>query len=316
MVDKKTNIDAILSPNMLPQLAAFVSVVSAGGFTAASRRSGVDKTLLSRRVRALEAALQVQLLHRTTRRLHVTEAGRALFDRVSAPLDDVADGLARANRSDRVAGVVRVATLPALGACLWGPVLDELMQDHPELRVEIRATETMVNLVEQGFDLAIRVGSMPDSSLIARRLCRWRYVLVASPRWVDAHPELEGPGDLLEHWLLYDDVPNASRWRFERGDEGVEVEVQSRLATDNSEILLGAVLAGLGVSAGAPFQVAEYLRRGELVRLLPEWRVVHQHGVFAVTPHRSYTPGRVEVVRDTVARHLARLEAQWRELSE
>jgi DNA-binding transcriptional LysR family regulator len=94
------------------------------------------------------------------------------------------------------------------------------------------------------------------------------------------------------------------------------VEVQSRITTDNSEIQLGAVLAGMGVSATAPFQVTEYLRRGELVRLLPDWRVVHQHGVFAVVPHRSYTPGRVEAVRDAVARHLERLEREWRTITE
>lgn len=309
-------LDAIASPNILPQLAAFVSVVDAGSFTGAARRTGVDKTLLSRRVQSLEAALQVRLLNRTTRRIHVTEAGKALYERVSAPLGEVAEGLARATRSDVVRGLVRVATVPSLGPCLWGPVLQELMADHPELQVEIRGTETMVNLVEQGFDLAVRVGSMPDSSLIARRLCTWRHILVASPKWVEEHPEVVSPADLVEHWVLYDDVPNANRWRFERDDEAVEIRVESRLRTDNSEIQLGAVLAGLGVSATAPINLEGYLARGELVRILPEWRVVHQHGVYSVTPHRNYTPGRVEVVRDTCARHLEGLSARWRVLSD
>lgn len=316
MSSDSSRVGAIASPNLLPQLAAFVAVVEAGSFTGAARRTGVDKTLLSRRVQSLEAALQVRLLNRTTRRIHVTEAGKALFDRVRSPLGEVADGLVRAMRGDQARGLIRVGTVPSLGPSLWGPVLEELMHTHPDLEVEIRATETMVNLVEAGYDLAIRMGSLPDSSHIAKRLATWRHILVASPAWARRHPEVSSPADLVGHWILYDDVPMANQWRFERGEEGIEIRVESRIRTDNSEIQLGAVLAGIGVTATAPAHLEGHLRRGELVRLLPDWRVVHQHGIFAVTPHRDYTPTRVEVVRDTVARHVEGLAERWRELTE
>lgn len=310
------DVEVAASPTLLPQLAAFVAVVSAGSFTAAARRSGIDKTLLSRRVRALEEALQVRLLNRTTRRLHVTQAGQALYDRVSEPLSQVADGLARATRSDMVAGQVRVATFPALGKSLWGPVLNELLASHPHLSIDVRATETLVNLVEQGFDVAIRAGNMPDSSFVARRLVTWRHILVASPAWVAAHPEVHSPIDLVDHWVLYTDVPQANQWRFERGDEGVEIRVRSRLTVDNGDVQLGAVVAGIGVTSTAPFTVEPYLARGELVRLLPTWRVVHCHGIYAVTPHRTHTPARVQVVRDAIAGRLEQLALRWSELTD
>ncbi|TPV93529.1 MAG: LysR family transcriptional regulator [Myxococcales bacterium FL481] len=308
--------DALAFPALLPQLAAFVAVVSAGSFTAAARRAGIDKTLLSRRVRSLEAALQVRLLNRTTRRLHVTQAGQALYERVSQPLSEVADGLARAARDDTVEGQVRVATFPALGQSLWGPALRELLDAHPLLALDVRATETLVNLVEQGFDVGIRAGKLPDSSFVARRLATWRHVLVASPGWADRHPEVRTPADLVSHWVLYTDVPMANQWRFERGDEGLEVRMHSRLTLDNGEVQLGSVLAGIGVTATAPYHVERYLERGDLVRLLPDWRVAHRHGIYAVTPHRTYTPARVQVVCDTVARHLERLSRRWASLSD
>ena len=154
--------EPLSSPALLPLLSAFVAVVDAGGYTAAARRTGLDKTLLSRRVRALEEALERRLLNRTTRQLHVTEAGQALYDRASSPLGDVVDALARVAASDRVRGLVRVATAPSLSAEVFGPVLAGLTKSHPDLQLEVRATETLVNLVEQGFDLAIRMGRMPD----------------------------------------------------------------------------------------------------------------------------------------------------------
>lgn len=308
--------DALASPALLPLVAAFVAVVDAGSYTAAARRTGLDKTLLSRRIRALEEALERRLLNRTTRTIHVTEAGRALYDRATGPLSDVFDAIGHVAASDRIRGKVRVATAPALSEEVWGPVLAELAREHPELEVEVRATETLVNMVEQGFDLAIRMGRLPDSSLVARKLATWRHVLCASPSWVERHPNIRTPADLAEHWVLYTDVPMATSWRFERADEGLLVRVGERYRTDNGQVMVTMLRQGLGVSALSPFQVIAPIERGELVRCLPEWRVDHQHGIYAVVPHAAYTPARIALVRETVARRVSEREAAWRKLTE
>ena len=308
--------ETLSSPGLLPLVAAFVAVVDAGGFTAAARRTGLDKTLISRRVRALEEALERQLVNRTTRQIHITEAGRALYDRVSGPLGDVFGALEHSAKSDRIRGTVRVATAPALAAEIWGPILAKLAQNHPELQVEVRATETLVNLVEQGFDLAVRMGRLPDSTLVARKLASWRHVLCAAPAWIERHPEVRSPADLVDHWVLYTDVPMAASWRFSRGEDGVEIRVAARHRTDNGQMLLAMLRQGMGVSAIAPFQLEKAFAEGELVRCLPAWRVDHDHGLYAVVPHATYTPARVEVVRQSVAERVRSLEARWRELSD
>ncbi|MDH5671050.1 MAG: LysR family transcriptional regulator [Myxococcales bacterium] len=310
------SVDPLASPSHLPLLAAFVAVVDSGSFTAAARRTGVDKALLSRRVRALEQALELRLLNRTTRTIYVTDVGRALYDRSAPPRAEVFSALEQAAASDKIGGTVPVATAPALSEEVWGPVLVELAWKYPQLEVEPRATETLVSLVEQGFDVAIRMGRLPDSSTVARKLACWRHVLCAAPSWVQAHPEVRSPADLVEHWILYTDVPMASSWRFERGDQGLQVKVASRMRTDNGEVMLAMLRQGMGISALAPFQVADLIARGELVRCLPDWRVGHQHGVYVVLPHASHTSARVEVVAQAVARRVSERELSWRRLGD
>lgn len=312
MGQNRQGIDAYVATNLLPHVAALIAVVEAGSFTAAGRRAGVDKTQLSRRVKALEDALETRMLQRTTRRLHVTPAGQALIDAVGEPLADVVDALQLAGEPGRVRGRVRIASPPFLARDLWVPVIGQLRSEYPELRPVIRASEVMVDLVEGGFDLAVRVGHMPDSSHVARRLATWRYVLVASPDWVAAHPEVQHPADLAGHWVLYGTVPNAGRWRFERGDEGVEVHMDPDLDFDNAEMIVEALRAGLGVTAAVPFAVERLLESGELVRVLPDWRVGHTLGIFGVTAHRSYLPARVQVVLDAVRERLREREIAWR----
>ncbi len=320
----RDNLDRRLDPSTLSRLAAFVAVVDAGSFTGAAKRTGVDKTLLSRRVRALEKTLATRLLNRTTRSVQPTEAGARLFEQSRAPLETLSEALARAAADELVAGRVRVASVSSLARPLWIPVLRELRAEHPELSIELLASDNFVNLVDERIDLAVRTGNLPDSSFIAKRLARWRYVLCAAPEWIAAHPEVTAPEDLVDHWLLYGDVPNANRWRFERArddggsqpGEGVELRMGAALRSDSGQVLYEALLGGLGVTAMAPYMVEEDLRSGSLARVLPQWRVEHTHGVFAVTAHREYRARRVLVVLEALQRRLAVLEPAWRALSE
>jgi DNA-binding transcriptional LysR family regulator len=296
-------------------VTAFVAVVEAGSFTRAARVVGVDKTLLSRRVKGLEEAIQTRLLQRTTRRVSVTNEGRALYERIAPHLT----GLLRAIPQVRVEapeGLVRAASLPVLAEDLWVPVIAALAQSHPKLRVELRASENLVNLVEGGFDLAVRSGNLPSSSLVARRIATWRYVLCASPKWLRDHARIKRPSDLEGCWLMYIGVPNADRWRFRRGKVTEQIRVKPVLTSDNSHVLVAAARAGVGVAALAPSVVSRDLREGTLVRVLPDWVVDHSHGIFAVMPHRSHVPLRVQTVLNLLVDRARAMESQWRELAD
>ncbi len=297
---------------LLPQLAAFLAVVEAGSFTAAARLTSSDKTVMSRRVKALEEALGVRLLNRTTRSIHVTAAGRRLVEEACDPVSDALSALVRIRGADHIEGTVRLASTQSLARAVLVPVLRTLRMSHPQLRVELGAQETMTPLVEQGYDLALRVGRMPDSSLIARKLATWRYVLVASPAWIACHSEVRSPADLSPHWMMWGTSSRAQEWRFERGEEAFALRMnQYPLVFDSSQLLIESARAGLGVTAMPPFSVTRELADGSLVRLLETWRVDHEFGIYGVTPHRTMLPSRVQVVLDHLRARLDELAPTW-----
>lgn len=317
MEHKCTSTVADVSSNLLPQLASFLAVIDAGSFTAAARQLGSDKTVLSRRVTALEEALGIRLLNRTTRALHVTDAGRRLADDAREPVASALAALMRTQASDQVEGTVRVASAQALAQAVWVPVLARLRTAHPALRVVLKTNESFSPLVEEGYDMAVRVGRMPNSSLVLRKLCTWYYLVVASPEWVAAHPEVQTPADLRPHWLLWGESAGAQAWTFQRGEQTVDVRMdQGALAYDASLLLTESARAGLGVTALPPFSVARELAEGSLVRVLPSWRPVHELGVYGVTPHRTMQPARVHVVLEAVRARISELAPVWAEMTQ
>ena len=308
---------AKVSAKMLPQLAAFLGVVEAGSFTAAGRRASVDKTVLSRRVTALEEALGVRLLNRSTRRLHVTEAGRRLVEDADSSIADALAALARTASPEHVEGVVRVASAPDLTRSVWLPVLRRLRADHPALRIQLNMQLAVTPLVEHGYDLAVRAGRLSDSSLIARKFASWRHLLVASPEWVAAHPEVRTPADLLPHWLQWGRTFTAEQWRFERGEESLEIRVSdTKMVFDSAELMCGAACAGFGVMPISVYAAERELEEGKLVQLLPEWRSTHILGIYGVTAHRTMQSARVTVVLDAVRDALAEAQIRWDQWTE
>lgn len=310
MTERHDTIVAIQSANLVPALAAFVAVVNAGSFTRAARLTGSDKTVMSRKVRRLEDALEVRLLHRTTRSMQVTEAGRLLLDKLVGPLGEVLIGLAEAANPETVAGEVRVATLAALSE-VWGTVAAKLRAQHPELSLTLQTSDAVASLVDEGFDLAIRGGHLPDSSMIARKIAHWRYVLVSSPAWLEANGPLTDPSQVADHWVLYGGVARARHWEFERGDTTVALEVRPVLTVPDGHMIRGAVRAGVGVGALPPYLIEEDLDRGRLVQVLPEWRSAHVLPLWAVRPHRNFIPARVQAVLDLVEEVLGEESARW-----
>ena len=311
----KHGTDAKTATKLLPNVASFVAAIEAGSFTAAAKRLGVDKTLISRRVVALEEALGVRLLHRSTRRMSPTEIGRSLFEEVSQPVSTTLLALLNAGVAKPMQGVVRAATLSAFDREIWAPLIAGLIREQPGIRIETSASDDFVDLIDGGFDFALRTGRMPDSSLTTRRLARWSYVLCAAPKWIENQPSVETPQDLSGHWLLYNGVPKANRWCFESESKHIEVEMESLAASDTPELLLSLACSGVGVTALPTYFAREALANGELVRLLPTWRIDHDQSIWLVLPTRAYVPPRVRLVVEALADHLAKLEKTWMEFA-
>jgi DNA-binding transcriptional LysR family regulator len=295
---------------LLPGLASFVAVVSAGSFTGAAKASGTDKAVLSRRVARLESALELRLLNRTTRSVHVTDDGRALFDRVVDPLDQVLAALAMTATSDKIQGEVRISTF-AEAAGIWGVIAAELQIQHSELSLSLAVSQEERGLVDGGFDLRLTAGHLSDSSMIARKLGIWRHVLVASPEWVRNHPKLRDPIDLAKDWILFDGIPFADQWIFERGASSVTVHMGSAMVCSDGMLARTALYEGVGVTAAPPFFVQRDIEDGRLVRVLPEWRTAHVYPLWTVRPHREFVPARVQAVIDMAEKVVRAAAPSW-----
>jgi len=300
----------------LPELTALVWVVHCGGFSAAARASHVDKSTLSRRVRALEDRLGVRLLDRTTRTVRPTQAGQQLYASCEPHLAAVGHALSATTRDQQTGGTVRVTTLSALVDCVWAPVIGELRETHPDVRIEVHSSTPFERLVDAGYDLALRTGRLPNTQEVARRLATWRYVLVASPELAERLPASARPGQPGQEWLLFNSIPSANRWTFERADETFTAEVTPALVSDEPLLLRRMAIDGFGILPAVPMLVMEDLRQGRLVRVMPEWRVAHTHGVFTALPHRAHTAPAVRTVIDALERRLKHLEPQWAAVSE
>jgi DNA-binding transcriptional LysR family regulator len=303
------------SSMLLPALASFVAVVSAGSFTRAAKASGTDKAVLSRRVARLESALELRLLNRTTRSVQPTDDGRALFDRIVNPLAQVLAELETTPSQDKIEGEVRVSTFADL-AEVWGVIAAQLQAQHPELSLSLSDSYDEGGLVDGGFDLRVTGGQLSDSSMIAHKLGSWRHVLVASPAWVKSHPGVRAPADLAPHWILFGGIPFANRWVFERGAKSVTVHMGSAMTCTAGSLSRTALYEGVGVTAMPPFYVQRDIEEGRLVRALPQWRTAHVQPLWAVRPHRDLVPARVQAVIDTAERVVRSAAPGWAMLAD
>jgi DNA-binding transcriptional LysR family regulator len=254
-------------------MAVFVEVVEAGGLSAAAQRRGLSPTMVGKHLRALETRLGVRLLHRTTRRQHLTEAGELYLDRCRALLSQVAEAEdAAAAVRGAPAGLLRIGAPTSFGVARLAPALADFLAAHPRIEAELVLADRPADPVGDGLDLAFRVGPLPDSGLIARTLQPYRVVLCAAPDYLARRGVPAAPHDLAAHDCL--GLTHWGRrypWRFNGPDGGVEVEVRFRLRIDNGPALREAALAGAGVILQPLALVEDDLAAGRLVRLLPDY---------------------------------------------
>lgn len=281
------------------ELVIFVKVVQEGSFIQASRALGVPRSTVSRKVASLEDRLGVRLLQRTTRSVTPTDEGRAYFARLS-PLIREADEASRAvgDRQDRPVGRLRVTAPNVLAHHFLGPILAEYLRAWPDVRIELLLTDRIVNLVEEGYDLAIRAGRLQDSNLIARRLGETRVEVVASPAYLERRGTPATLADLEEHdCIIVGEGNGPHHWSFESESDTVQVDIDGPLVVNALELARHAALEGLGLARLPAFLVAKDLVQGRLIRVLKDDEPA-SGGVYAVYPSRRHLSATVRTFVD------------------
>jgi len=278
-------------------LRAFVHAVDLGSFSKAAAEEGIKVSTVSRYVSGLESDLNAALLNRSTRRLHLTEVGTAFYDHAVQIIADVeAARLAAISLNASPQGLLRINVPAAFGRRHVVPHLRDFLAAYPDIRIDATLDDATVDLIASGADLAVRIGALPDSTLVARRLASHRRVPVASPVYVAGQPPIAAPGDLARHQCLSFALQPRDAWYFRQCAEPaavpVEIALHGRFRANDSEALLDAALAGLGVALLPTWLVGEELRAGRLVSILPDWE-----GLIAQGPERAiwavYPPKKV-----------------------
>ncbi|WP_236184649.1 LysR family transcriptional regulator [Pseudomonas juntendi] len=293
-------------------LAMFAKVAEEGSYAAASRAMGVSVPTVSRAVARLEERLGGRLFNRTSRQLSLTEFGQRMVDQASALYRQAEEMESQAlERSVEPRGLVRLAVPMSFGLRWVAPLLPELLARYPGLELDLHLSDSTVDLVADGFDAALRIAALPDSSLVARHICAVTQYLVAAPGYLARHGHPAHPRDLAEHACMsYAYRARSQVWRFTHAD-GTQQDVTPRgpLRVTNSDALVAPLLAGVALAELPEFIAAHYLADGRLERVLPAWRMT-QGGLYFVTPSARSRPRKVQALADFFVERLS--AAAWR----
>ncbi|MEJ6850138.1 LysR family transcriptional regulator [Sinorhizobium fredii] len=284
----------------LGDLEVFARVVSTGSMSAAGRALGLSAAVISKRVKRLEERLGTRLLQRTTRQVSLTEAGQGFYDRVLGVLAGIEEAEAYASgRSSQAQGTLRITAPTSFGRMHIAPHLTGFMKDHPDLKLHIVLSDEFSDIVADGFDLAIRIGELTDSSLVARKLAPVRRLLCAAPGYIARQGAPKEIGDLAQHICL--PAHNNESWKLEGPGGSLAYRPDGPLVTNSSEIIRAAVIAGAGIALRSTWDVSAELRDGRLVQVLPEWEGAHRLTLSAVYPSRQFLPAKVRLFVDYLA---------------
>ena len=288
--------------SLFEDMTVFVRVVEAASFSGAAQRLGLAKSVVSRRIGSLEARLGTSLFHRTTRRLSLTETGQAYYGRARRILDDVieAEEVARRLQSE-LKGTLKVAAPMSFGLLHLSPAVADFLVAHPQLEIDLALNDRRVDLVSEGHDLAIRIGQLANSSLIARRLAPCRHVVCASPTYLQARGEPHSPEELEDDrhdCLVYSNRTISDEWRFRVGGEWRSFRVRAtRLGVNNGDVLRDAAIAGIGLVVLPTFIVSEALRGGKLKAVLCDFEL-DDPAIHAVWPPNRELSAKVRAFVD------------------
>ncbi len=301
----------------LGAMRVFQAVARHGSFSEAGRQLGLAPSSVSRQVSQLEDSLGVRLFTRSTRNLTLTGAGELWAERAARILAEVAEAREAVRDFDAAPrGVLRITAPVAFGRVHVAPAVIAFLERYPDISVEIGITDRLVDLVEEGVDVAVRIGRLPDSTLVARRLAPMRRLIYAAPSYLERRGRPRTAADLTDHDCLTFRLneagniwrPGADVWHLEGADGAHEVPVKGPLKASSADVLVRAALAGLGLILVLDWLVDHHVASGRLVSVLEDYRIAHQSGegaVYAVYPSGRYVPAKVRVFVDHMAEYFA-----------
>ena len=277
------------------EMAAFVRVVDSNGFSAAAPALGLSPSAVSKLITRLEARLGVRLLQRTTRALHLTQEGEVFYaaaKRIVGEIETLENQIA--GQSSTPSGVLRVTTSLAFSTHQLAPVLSEFLARYPLVQFELLPTDRVIDMVEEGIDIAIRIGRLADTSFMARKIGEDKRLICAAPSYLARHGRPQRPEDLRRHnCLVSRDRTQLNRWPFKVDGQVVEIEVSGRVAVTEGETQMQLALQGVGIVRVTRLTLAHAIRDGSLVPLLGEFSAEETVGIHAVYPHRRHLAPKV-----------------------
>lgn len=291
--------------NEFSQIRTFVTLVECHSISKAAEKMDVAVSAVSRRLKELESSLGVQLIQRTTRKMHLTEVGEKFYRRCGSLLDDLEEAKQEASdTATALSGTLRIATPLSFGVAHLSPAIAAFMHLHPQIKIDLDMSDRRIDLVEEGLDLAIRIGKLEDSTLMARKLASVRHVVCASPDFFNRYGTPETPQDLSDMpALCYGNLRQPGTWQYrDKENKAASVKVPIRMQATNGDALVEAAVAGLGILCEPSFIVHGAVERGVLTPVLTDlqWYAMN---IYAVYPQSKHLPARVRVFIDFLASH-------------
>lgn len=291
-----------MKPQLLVDLILFITIVEQKSFTSAADHFGMTKSVVSKHITRLEKSLGVQLLRRSTRKLSLTEAGQALYQRcahIKADLEEAEQATLNTHIAPR--GTLRINSTFSFGHLHLVPAVADFMARHPDIKIELFLGGHYDDLIENGLDLGIRIGKLPDSNLIARRLTVRNMRVCASPDYLKKYGQPQTPDDLYKHnCLLYLNSPTGDEWHFENPKGKIRIKINSNFASNSSQSLEAAAVAGIGIVLLPGYTMTKHIKQGKLISLLDEYCPANI-GIHAVYPATRHLATKVRVFVDYLA---------------
>jgi DNA-binding transcriptional LysR family regulator len=284
------------------EISAFLAVAGQGSFVAAGRQLERHPTVVSKRLAAMEKRLGVRLVERSTRQVRLTPVGAQLEQRLRAAIGLIAEAEQQASAgAAEVHGVLRLALPAAMGRLWLAPLLAEFIELHPQVSIIADYSERFVDIIAEGYDAAIRIGELEDNRLIAKKLCVHRRILCASPEYIKRCAMPAKPHDLVNHnCLRFSGLASFPEWRLHNGDRKQTVLPKGSMTSNDSESLLAAARAGMGIIGAGDWLMSRDIASGHLVHILPQWRLDTLGGVYLVRPSAKFPAANVLAFKDWI----------------